>query len=96
MLRNLFAFVFLVLAVSPFTAPFQTYTESRIVAVAPLGNENNVALIAPLVTKGCRLTIVVPTGLSKSSFVLIAFRIPVSASPSHGTPVSTRLTVLRL
>ena len=35
MLKNLFALVFLALAVSPFTAPFQTCAEATAAVVAP-------------------------------------------------------------
>jgi hypothetical protein len=75
MLKNLFALVFLALAVSPFTAPFQTCAEATAAVVAPLDIENDPgSLVSPLVTKAGRLTVAVapPAGLGVSYFVPLA------------------------
>jgi hypothetical protein len=99
MLKNLFALVFLALAVSPFNAPFQTCAEVTAAIVAPLNNENDPgSLVSPLVTRAGRLTITIapPAGLGVSYFVplesLNAFIPPIS----HIRHDSIRPTVLRV
>ena len=91
MLKNLFALVFLALAVSPFTAPFQTCAEATAAVVAPLNNENDPgSLVSPLVTKAGRLTVAVapPAGLGVSYFGSACVVHPVH--PAH-EPHSPRL-----
>lgn len=97
MLRNLCALVFLALAVSPFTAPFQTWDEAKATVVAPLNNEDDPgSLVAPLVTKASRLTVAPPAGLVISYFVPIACLTPFIPPTSHTRRDSIRPTVLRV
>lgn len=75
MLKDLGALVFLALAISPFTAPFQTCDDAGATVIAPLNSENDPgSLVAPLVTKPGRLTVTVapPAGLDVSCFVPLA------------------------
>lgn len=99
MLKNLFALVFLALAVSPFTAPFQTCTEATAAVVAPLNNENDPgSLVSPLVTKAGRLTVAVapPASLGVSYLVPLASLTPFIPPTSHIRHDSIRPTVLRV
>jgi hypothetical protein len=99
MLKNLFALVFLALAVSPFTAPFQTCADVTAAVVAPITGENDPgSLVSPLVTKTGRLTVVVaaPAGFGVSFFVPLASLTPFIPSTSHIRHDSIRPTVLRL
>jgi hypothetical protein len=75
MLKNFFALVLLALAVSPFTAPFQTCAGANTAVVALLNNENDAgSLVSPLVTKAGRVTVAVaqPAGLDVSYLVPLA------------------------
>lgn len=99
MLKNLFALVFLALAVSPFTAPFQTCAEATATLVVPLNNENDPgSLASPLVTKEGRLTVAVapPVGLGVSYFGPRALFTPFILPTSHIRHDSIRQTVLRV
>jgi hypothetical protein len=99
MLKNLFALVFLALAVSPFTAPFQTCAEVSAAVVAPLNNANDPgSLVSPLVTKVGRLTVAVapPAGLGVSYLVPLASLTPFIPPTSHIRHDSIRPTVLRV
>ena len=100
MLKDLFALVFLAaLAVSPFTAPFQTCTEATAAVVAPLNNENDPgSLVSPLVTKAGCLTVAVapPAGLGVSYLVPFASLTPFIPPTSHILHDSIRPTVLRV
>ena len=99
MLKNPCAFVFLVLAVSPFTAPFQTCADTTAAVVAPLNNENDPgSLVPPLVTKAGRLTVAVapPAGLGVSYRVPPALFTPSLPPTSHIRHDSIRQTVLRV
>jgi len=99
MLKNLLALVFLALAVSPFTAPFQTCAEATAAVVAPLDNENDLgSLVSPLVTKAGRLTIAVapPAGLGVSYFIPLASLTLFIPPTSHTRHDSFRPTVLRV
>ena len=97
MLKNLFALVFLALAVSPFTAPFQTCAEASASVVAPLNNENDPgSLVSPLVTKAGRLAVASPAGLGVSYFVPLASLTPFIPPTSHIRHDSIRPTVLRV
>ena len=99
MLKNLFALVFLALAVSPFTAPFQTCAEAKATVVAPLTNENDPgSLVSPLITKAGRLTVAVapPAGLGASYFVPLASLTPFIPPTSHTRLGSARRTVLQV
>jgi hypothetical protein len=99
MLKNLFAIVFLALAVSPLTAPFQTCAEATAAVVAPLNIENDPgSLISPLVTKVGRLTVAVapPAGLGVSYFTPFASLTPFFPPTSHTRHASIRPTVLRV
>jgi hypothetical protein len=99
MLKDLCALVFLALAVSPFTAPFQTCAEAKATVAAPLNNENDPgSLVPPLVTKAGRLTVAVapPGGLGVSYFVSLALLTPFIPPTSHIRHDSIRPTVLRI
>jgi hypothetical protein len=99
MLKNLCALVFLALAVSPFTAPFQTCAEARATVVAPLNSENDPgSLVSPLVTKAGRLTVAVapPAGLAVSYFVPLALFTALIPPTSHIRHDSIRPAVLRV
>lgn len=99
MLKNLFAIVFLTLAVSPFTAPFQTCAEATAAVVAPLNNETDPgSLVSPLVTKVGRLTVAVApsAGLGVSYFIPLASLTPFFPPTSHTRHDSIRTTVLRV
>lgn len=99
MLKNLCALVFLTLAISPFTAPFQTCAEAIAAVVAPLNNENDPgSLVSPLVTKAGRLTVAVapPAGLGVSYFIPLASLTPFIPATSHIRRDSIRPTVLRV
>jgi hypothetical protein len=99
MLKNLFALVFLALAVSPFTAPFQTYAEAGAAVVAPLNNENDRgSLVSPLVTKAGRLTVGVapPSGFGVSYLPPLALFTPFIVPTSQIHHESIRPTVLRV
>lgn len=99
MLKNFFALVFLGLAVSPFTAPFQTCAEATATVVAPLNNENDPgSLISPLVTKAGRLTVAVPApaALGVSYPVPLALFTPFTPPTSHIRHDAIRPTVLRV
>lgn len=77
MLKRILAFGLLALAVSPFTAPFQTYvtvadSSDTCVLVAPLFDDSGAGgLIAPLSTRRGRLTITPPSVFAVSAFVLM-------------------------
>jgi len=99
MLKNLFALVFLALAVSPFTAPFQTCAEASAAVVAPVNNENDPgSLVSPLVTKAGRLTVAVapPPGFGVSNLGPLALFTPFILPTSHIRQESIRPTVLRV
>ena len=99
MLRNLCALALLVLAVSPFTAPFQTCGDVTAATVAPINNENDPgSLVSPLVTKTGRLTVAVarPTRLGVSYFVPLALFPPFVRPTSHTRHESIRPAVLRV
>jgi hypothetical protein len=99
MLKNLFALVFLALAVSPFTAPFQTCADATAAVVAPLNNGNDPgSLISPLVTKPGRLTVAVapPAGIGVSYFIPLASPTPFIPPTSHTRHDSIRPTVRRV
>lgn len=99
MLKNLCALVFLALAVSPFTAPFQTCAEAKAAVVAPFNNENEPgSLVSPLVTTAGRLTVAVapPAGLSVSYFVPLALLTPFIPLTCRIRQDSSRPTVLRV
>ena len=91
MLRHLFALVLIGLTLSPFTAPFQTVTESLDVTVAPLDNEGH-----PGALQAGRLTIVPATGLTISFILPVAHLTPVITPSSPVSQDFTRPTVLRL
>ena len=76
MLKNLVAVVFLVLAVSPFTAPFQTFNETRETVAPPLNENDPGSLVGPLVTKASRVTIAPPTGSVNPYFASVSFLTP--------------------
>lgn len=99
MLKDLCALVFLALAVSPFTAPFQTCGEANAAVVAPINNENDPgSLVSPLVMKAGRLTVAIasPGGLGVSHFVPLALLTPFIPPTSHTRHDSIRPTVLRV
>jgi hypothetical protein len=97
MLNNLCALVFLALAVSPFTAPFQTCEASKAVVVAPINNENDPgSLVAPLVTQAGRVTVAPPARLTISNFVPVAHLTPFIPPASRIRHDSIRPTVLRV
>ena len=99
MLKKVCALVFLVLAVSPFTAPFQTCADATAAVVAPLNNESDPgSLVSPLVTKAGRLTVAVapPAGLGVSYFVPLASLTPFTPPTSHTRNDSIRPAVLRV
>jgi hypothetical protein len=99
MLKNLCALVFLTLAVSPFTAPFQTCADATAAVVAPLNDETDPgSLVSPLVTKAGRLTVAVapPAGLGVSYFVPLASFTPFIPPTSHTRHDSIQPTVLRV
>ena len=97
MLKNLCALVLLGLAVSPFTAPFQTCYEASQAIVAPLTNEDDPgSLVGPLLTQAGRLTVALPTGLSISHFVPVAFVVRFIPRANHTRLPWIRLTVLRV
>src|SRR5688572_29201847 len=98
MLKNLFALAFLALAVSPFTAPFQTCADVTAV-VTPLNSENDPgSLISPLVTKAGRLTVAVPApgALGVSCPRPLALFTPFIPPTSHVRHDAIRPTVLRV
>jgi hypothetical protein len=99
MLQNLCALVFLALAVSPFTAPFQTCDAAKAAVAGPVSYENDPgSLVAPLVTKpGCLTVAVAPhAGFVVSQFDPVAFLTPFTPSPSHIRRDSIRPVVLRV
>ncbi len=99
MLNKLCAFAFLVLAVSPFTAPFQTCADPIPVVVGPISNEDAPgSLVSPLITTAGHLTVavVVPARIGVSSCVPPALFTLFNPSTSHIRHVSIRLIVLRV
>lgn len=97
MLKNICAFVLLGLAMSPFTAPFQTFYDAKPTIVAPLTNEDDPgSLVGPLVTKAGRLTAALPSPLVISYFVPVGFLAPLVPPTNHSRLVSIELTVLRV
>lgn len=99
MLKNLCTLVLLALAVSPFTAPFQTCAETKTAVVGALNNENDPgSIVSPLVTETGRLTVAVapPVGLGVSYFVPLALFTPFIPPTSHVRDDSIRPTVLRV
>jgi hypothetical protein len=95
MLKHALALVFLVLAISPFTAPFQTFTAPQPLAVVTHDNGSG-SVVAPLITKTGRLTIAPPTGLVISFVVPTRFvAIPFTAT-AHARHDAARPRVLRL
>jgi hypothetical protein len=99
MFKNLFALVFLALAVSPFTAPFQTCADATAAAVAPLNNDKDPgSLVSPLVTKAGRLTVAaaLPAALGVSYSVPLASLTPFIPPTNHIRHDSIGPTVLRV
>ena len=97
MLKNLCALVLLALAVSPLTAPFQTYTETKATVVALLTSEDDPgSFVAPLVTNTGRLTVATPAGLGISYCIPVVFLAPFIPPASHIRRDSLRPTVLRV
>jgi hypothetical protein len=99
MLKKLCVLVFLALAISPFTAPFQTCDEARATVVVPLNSENDSgSLVSPLVTKAGRLTVGVapPAGFDVSYFVPVALLTQLISPTSHIHLDSNLLTILRV
>jgi hypothetical protein len=99
MLKKLCALVFLALAISPFTAPFQTCDEAGATVVGPVHSENdNGSLVPPLVTKAGRLTVAVapPAGLDVSYFGPVAWLTRFISPRSHIHRDSILLTILRV
>jgi hypothetical protein len=97
MLRNLCAVLFLVLAASPYTAPFQTCTEVPAPIVGAIDETDPGSLIAPLVTTPGHLTIVLPS----TELVLLSHLVPVGfltapTSPTNHRRDSIPLTTLRV
>lgn len=65
MFRDLFAIVVLLLAISPFTAPFQTCDAGYAIAVAAVSQDDEPGiLVAPLVPKTSNGLIAPPTAIS--------------------------------
>jgi hypothetical protein len=102
MLKNLCALVFLALAASSFTAPFRTcdpagYDAAKTTLVGLTTDEDPGSLVAPLVTKGGRLTIAPPAGLVMSYFVPVPILTTPFIPPTrHARHDLSRSTVLRL
>jgi hypothetical protein len=97
MLRNLCALVFLALAASPFTAPFQTYDDAKAMITAPLHNGHDPgSLVAPTVTKAGRLIGAPPTAPAGSHFVPVARPTPIIQPTPYIRGESIRPTVLRV
>jgi hypothetical protein len=97
MLRNLCALVFLALAVSPFTAPFQTYDDAEASITAPFNNGHDPgSLVAPMATKAGRLRVAPPTALAVSHFVPVALLTPFIQPATDIRGESIRPTVLRV
>jgi hypothetical protein len=96
MLTKALVLLFLLLAGSPFTAPFQTFTNPSTVAVALAHDDESGSVVAPLVTKSGRLTIAPPTGLVISPVVVIPLLTLACVSSGPGLQTAARSKVLRL
>jgi len=96
MLAKLCAVVFLALAISPCTAPFQTFDAKATVVVAFSHEDVQGSLVAPLVARPGRLMAEPAAGVAVSHVAPVAF-LPQFIPPNrcvHRGP--NRLTVLRV
>ncbi len=97
MLAKLCAVVFLALAISPCTAPFQTFDEANATVIVAFNQKDAPgSLVAPLVTKPGRLMVALPAGFAVSHFVPVAFLPRFVPPDSHVHRDANRLTVLRV
>lgn len=97
MLRDLFAIFVLSLAMSPFTAPFQTCDAGRAIAVAAVNHDDDPgSLVAPLVPKAPHLLIVPPAPISSAHQELRAPLVALGPVANGFQHPPLRPTILRI
>jgi hypothetical protein len=99
MFKKLATLFLVALAVSPFTAPFQTYDPPQILSPVLIDENNPGSLIAPLATDAGRLKIALPVGFGGSGLSAlcpVALLMSSIALPSAISDRSNLSTVLRL
>ena len=97
MIRYFFAIIVLLLALSPFTAPFQTCDARQAIAVAAINHDDDPgSLVAPLVPKTRHTLIAPPALISEGYPTLCVPPAPLSAL-ANGVPHQLlRPTILRI
>jgi hypothetical protein len=96
-LRDLFAVVVLLLAMSPFTAPFQTCDAGEAIAIAAVNHDDDPgSLVAPLVPKAPHILIAPPAPISEVHQGLCAPLVPSGAFSNRVQHPPLRPTILRI
>ena len=95
-LRDLFAIVVLLLAMSPFTAPFQTCDAGQAIAVAAVNHDDDPgSLVPPLVPRASHILIAPPAPISAAPG-LWASLVPAGAVANRVQHPPLRPTILRI
>ena len=94
-LRDLFAIVVLLLAMSPFTAPFQTCDAGQAIAVAAVNHDDDPGSLVPPVPRAPHILIAPPAAISEAPG-LWAPLVPAGAVTNLVQPPPLRPTILRI
>ena len=97
MLRDLFAVVVLLLAMSPFTAPFQTCDPGHAIAVTAVNHDDDPgSLVAPVVPKAPHMLIAPPALISGAQQGLCASLVRLGPVANGFQHLPLRPTILRI